>query len=183
MANIDTELQTISEAIYGRDMRSAIHDAIEKVNIESTSTAAAIGSVMETSYTTGTIGDGWSDFTGSYTLEKVGNLVTFSIDIHVQDSRSGFNPPDSGTELFTLPNGFKPDTSYPDMKYAINPCITNSSGYFPYLTISTWGGQVFIYNMYSEVIGTQTDFVVSGTYSVASVPSNSSEDVPVIVTP
>lgn len=36
MADITTELQTIAEAVYGSDMRQAIHDAIYKTNNEST---------------------------------------------------------------------------------------------------------------------------------------------------
>lgn len=41
MASISTELTTIAEAVYGRQIRSAIHDAIQKVNTELTTTTAA----------------------------------------------------------------------------------------------------------------------------------------------
>ena len=34
MANIDTELNAIKTAIYGKDVRDSIHDAIEKINEE-----------------------------------------------------------------------------------------------------------------------------------------------------
>lgn len=45
MASIDTELQTIEEAVYGSDMRQAIHDAIYKVNNESGDNNNAITSL------------------------------------------------------------------------------------------------------------------------------------------
>lgn len=45
MASISTELTTIAEAVYGRQIRSAIHDAIEKVNTELTNTTSSESSL------------------------------------------------------------------------------------------------------------------------------------------
>ena len=45
MADITTELQTIAEAVYGSDMRQAIHDAIYKTNNESGDNNNAITSL------------------------------------------------------------------------------------------------------------------------------------------
>lgn len=48
MASITTELTTIAESVYGRQIRGAIHDAIQKVNNELTSTTSSESSLSDT---------------------------------------------------------------------------------------------------------------------------------------
>lgn len=48
MASISTELTTIAESVYGSQIRGAIHDAIQKVNTELTSTTSSESSLADT---------------------------------------------------------------------------------------------------------------------------------------
>jgi hypothetical protein len=163
MANIDTELQTIATAIYGRDMRSAIHDAIEKVNTESGNNKDTITSitddVADLSNTVTSISDdvdalkdsvtaldtvtvypsqiSGNGILGSCRFERVGKMVSFEIIFTVP------NPLTSGdyvTIPVTLPTAFIPkytnSSSQEDSvtkNYPIVPTPVDSSGNHPYL--------------------------------------------------
>lgn len=54
MVDISTELAAIKNSVYGKDMRTAIHDAINKVNNDSSGGGGGGGSSVKTLTYTGT---------------------------------------------------------------------------------------------------------------------------------
>ena len=162
MANIDTELTTISEAIYGRDMRGALHDAIQKVNND-------VSTLVSETYTTSN-----DNFSIAAQFDKVGSVVTFHIDIHATTSFSS-----DDVALFTIPSNFIPamtDLGSHPRKFTIAPCPFDDSGTtpIPYVTIanSLFGGHQFkAINFSSANFGWITDVMVNGSYITAAPAS------------
>ena len=196
MANIDTELQTIATAIYGKDMRSAIHDAIQKVNTESGNNNNAITSITDdvadllntvtsigddvdaldkvTVYSSQISGNG---ILGYCRFEKVSKMVSFEINFTVP---SPLTSGDYVTIPVTLPTAFIPkytnSGNSTTKNYPIVPTPVDSSGNHPYLRmVSTYGlfshsVEFRAYNMTSSVIGdlpSGTEFIVTGVYTTA----------------
>lgn len=193
MANIDTELQTIATAIYGRDMRGAIHDAIEKVNDESSTTVttvsdlsdaiggietdisaiedeiATLGGDVKCTVYSGSISSG---ALGEYTFEKTGSIVSFELSFSIPD------PPQTGdyfTISITLPSAFKPKYSGSHTKlFPIVPCPVNTNGEYPYLSMVSNASEntleFRVYDARSSVIGSLPSsilFISTGVYTTA----------------
>ena len=190
MANIDTELQTIATAIYGRDMRSAIHDAIDAVNDESSETVTtvtglrdAIGSVeADISAIEGDISTIEDEIAtlggdvkctvytgvitggalGEYVFEKTGSIVSFEVSFSIPD------PPQTGdyfTISIALPSAFKPKYSGSHTKlFPIVPCPVNTNGEYPYLSMVSNASEntleFRVYDARSSVIGSLPSSVV-----------------------
>jgi hypothetical protein len=193
MANIDTELSTIATAIYGKDMRTAIHDAIEKVNDESSATASTVAGLsdsiesVESDISTiedeiGTLGGDVkctvysgsisSGALGEYTFEKTGSIVTFELSFSIPD------PPQSGDYFaipITLPPAFKPKYSGSHTKlFPIVPCPVNTNGEYPYLSMVSNASEntleFRVYDARSSVIGSLPSsvlFISTGVYTTA----------------
>lgn len=190
MANIDTELQTIATAIYGRDMRSAIHDAIETVNDESSTTVSAVtglsdaidsveadissieGDISTIEDEIATLGGDVkctvysarfsSGVLGEYTFEKTGSIVSFELSFSIPD------PPQTGdyfTISITLPSAFKPKYNGSHTKlFPIVPCPVNTNGVYPYLSMVSNASEntleFRVYDARSNVIGTLPSSVI-----------------------
>lgn len=194
MANIDAELSTIATAIYGKDMRTAIHDAIEKVNDESSTTASTVAGLsdsiesVESDISTiedeiGTLGGDvkctvysanfkGSGFGGDCTFEKTGSIVTFELSFSIPD------PPQSGYYFaipITLPSAFKPKYSGSHTKlFPIVPCPVNTNGEYPYLSMVSNASEntleFRVYDARSSVIGSLPSsvlFISTGVYTTA----------------
>lgn len=155
MANITEELQTIATAVYGSEMRTAIHDAIEKVNNDSETMIESAGNISN-SYVSGT-----------YVMQKTGNIVTFQFTctisttfVHDQDV------------IFEIPSDFAPANEETNRMFPIFPCPCDTSGtaaHYPFVTLEKESGTwKFIANyMTGSVVSWLNAFSVSGTYSIA----------------
>ena len=154
MADITEELQTIATAVYGSEMRSAIHDAIEKVNDGSETMIESAGNISN-SYVSGT-----------YVMQKTGNIVTFQFTctinttfVHDQDV------------IFEIPSGFAPANEETNRIFPIFPSPYDSNGmtHYPFVSLEkSDGAYKFIANyMTGSVVGYLNAFSVSGTYSIA----------------
>lgn len=165
MANINTELQTIATAVYGSEMRAAIHDAIEKVNGE----IATLGGDVKCTVYSGSISSG---ALGEYTFEKTGSIVSFELSFSIPD------PPQSGayfTIPITLPSAFKPKYSGSHTKlFPIVPCPVNTNGEYPYLSMVSNASEntleFRVYDARSSVIGSLPSsvlFTSTGVYTTA----------------
>lgn len=154
MANIDNELQTIATAVYGSEMRSAIHDAIEKVNDDipspTISTEIVTASTANNEYTT------YANFF------KKGGTVICEFNIVVMQGRSGYDPSvtDNGIVLLTLPSGFIPAHNIHATLSGSYDTILNQ----PRLELLANSDTVKIYDSFSEIIGDQQTFLVTFTY-------------------
>ena len=136
MADITTELQTIAEAVYGSDMRQAIHDAIYKTNNESgsnNSSITTISSDLNAAETTITALTNNIDITKTYTdandntivvhLEKFGGIgiVTASLLLKHPELLMG-----SSTGTVTIINDFSGNFRPQDTLYL--PLMLDSDG-------------------------------------------------------
>lgn len=193
MANIDTELSTIATAVYGSEMRAAIHDAIEKVNDESSNTASTVSGLsdsiksVETDISTiedeiGTLGGDVkctvysgsisSGALGEYMFEKTGSIVSFELSFSIPD------PPQTGdyfTIPITLPSAFKPKYNGSHTKlFPIVPCPVNTNGEYPYLSMFSNASEntleFRVCDARSSVIGSLPSsviFISTGVYTTA----------------
>lgn len=157
MANIDTELQTIATAIYGRDMRGAIHDSIAKVNND-------IGGMISKGITFTSSG---GDFGGTGLIEKTGSIVTFQFNLHITTGFGG-----ETKTLFTVPAAYKPNDNANTRMFPIWPCPYDDSGQSdaPYITLEKDGSD-WVFKVYHLDNGWVSDFYCSGVYSVATPAS------------
>ena len=106
MANISSLLNTIKNAIYGRDMRSALHDAIKAVNDDTETRLKRSGGTM-----TGNISMGENKITSSatpstdsdYTNKKyVDDAISSAtmLDCEITDSDGGKLLDSDGQSIF-----------------------------------------------------------------------------------
>ena len=153
MANIDNELQTIATAVYGSEMRAAIHDAIEKVNDDTATPTISTGTYE------GSRGN------VDYFFEKTGNVVDFNLKVSISTSF-----PPSKEKIMDLPAGFEFGYDAGTKRvFPMSPCPYDDSGTneSPYISIEKVSGvySVYIYN--GSMLGWIGMFVTSGTYSTA----------------
>lgn len=136
MADITTELQTIAEAVYGSDMRQAIHDAIYKTNNESgnnNSSITTLSSDLNAAETAITALTNNIDISKTYTdendntiivhLEKVGGIgiVTASVLLKHPELLMG-----SSTGTVTIINDFS--GNYRPQETLYLPLMLDSDG-------------------------------------------------------
>lgn len=153
MANIADELQTIATSIYGSEMRTAIHDAIEKVNDDSETATVSAGTYEGTGYSV------------AYLFEKTGNVVDFNLKVSIDTSFA-----QSKEKIMDLPTGFEFGYDAGTKRvFSMSPCPYDDSGTneSPYISIEKVSGvySVYIYN--GSMLGWVGMFVTSGTYSMA----------------
>lgn len=165
MANIDNELQTIATAVYGSEMRTAIHDAIEKVNngtVDMADDISALGRSIDglSDDITGLGNDideieaEIADMGGSGGLIVAqGNIVdaNYNVGGTYTLQKGGntvnffmqltINPPQSG-DYFVIPIGilnsqhFVPKfTDSYDRIYSVTPCPVSSGGDYPFISL------------------------------------------------
>ena len=171
MANIDTELQTISEAIYGRDMRSAIHDAIEKVNDD----IPVIPTIPTFAHTTQTVsGEVVSGADTLYMYSVVFHAITESssekqintVDavISTVSGRSGYplepGVEDTGVVVCDIPVGFY--CPY-DFDIPVVP-MGNADIDLPRLHFNHTDQKIYFVYGFSEILGDTTNVMSHGTY-------------------
>jgi hypothetical protein len=153
MADITNELQTIATAVYGSEMRSAIHDAIEKVNNDTTAPTISAGTYE------GNICN------VTYLFEKTGDIVDFNLNIAITTT-----PPTAKEKIMDIPEGFEFGYDAGTKRvFTLSPCPYDTSGTNepPYITIEKVSGvySVYIYN--GNQVGWVSNFVTSGVYSTA----------------
>jgi len=155
MANIDTELQTIATAIYGRDMRGAIHDGIAKVNNDIDGMVSS-GMTYTNDYCAGTVG-----------FDKVGSIVIFQFSINILVSFGG-----ATKTLFTVPDAYKPNDNTDAKMFPIWPCPYDDSGQSdaPFISIEKDGSN-WVFKVYNLDSGLVTHFYCNGVYSIATPAS------------
>jgi len=157
MADIANELQTIATAIYGSEMRTAIHDAIEKVNNDTTS--LIIGDYSNSGFTPNT------EYAYEIKAYYNGMLATVTVSIQKANGRTGYDPdvPDTGIVLATLPSDLIPSNCAAKAMFP---------GYFPdqldvpYVSITDSDNELKIFNAYDEILGDQNTFIVNLVYFV-----------------
>lgn len=163
MANITEELQTIATAVYGSEMRTAIHDAIEKVNEYGT------GYTDSAEVTFGTAGE--TPFTGYIRLAKFGGVISIAEFTLVPMFDVPYVRPEgtiidtTGITLFTLPEGFGPGDVC-DYKFYITPNASDAhNGDRPYIELKNTDPVVKLYYGWNDVL---TDdwpaYHTTGTY-------------------
>lgn len=167
MADINTELHTIATSIYGSEMRSAIHDAIEAVNDDA--------SLIDiTSSTTGTFGtQGTTHFFGTYAIVKRLGVATLNIDIGIDYTVAYTRPSgtiidNTGFLLFTLPDIYKLGSADGSCKIGLFPIADDrTNNDVPYIQINYATGDVRIYYGWDDVItetGSGYELIVNHTY-------------------
>lgn len=165
MANIADELQTIATSVYGSEMRTAIHDAIEKVNNGTADMAddiSALGQSIDglSDDITGLGNDidaieaEIADMGGSGGLVvsqgnivDVNHIVGGSYTLQKGGNTVNFfmqliiNPPQSG-DYFVIPitalnnQYFAPKfTDSYDRIYSVTPCPVSSGGEYPFVSL------------------------------------------------
>ena len=164
MADITSELSTIATSIYGSEMRSAIHDAIEKVNNDTSPDLVTVSDTYEA-----------SGYTLDYLFEKTGDVVNFNFKITINTTFG------SGKVYFmTVPESFQPSTD-PGTKrvFPVTPCPFDDSGTnpSPYITMEKCSGTArVLYGDYAffinngDMLGWVSPIIAAGTYSVATPP-------------
>ena len=170
MANIDSELTVISTAIYGSDMRTAIHDAIEKVNNGSLDRHI-------TQTVTGEVTSGASTlYLYSITFHSLiphsatilNDIVTVDATISVVDGRSGYplspGVEDTGVVVCTVPDEFAPSYNF---KLPVVP-MGSADIDLPHLYFDAANQQIRFVNGFSEILGDITNMMSHGTYFVIS---------------
>lgn len=155
MADIANELQTIATAVYGSEMRSAIHDAIEKVNEDATAPTISAGTYEG------------SICNVTYLFEKTGDIVDFNLKIEFTTA-----PPTAKEKIMDIPEGFEFGYDAGTKRvFALSPCPYDTSGTneSPYIAIEKVSGvySVYIYN--GNQVGWVSKFVTSGVYSTAEI--------------
>jgi hypothetical protein len=155
MADITNELQTIATAVYGSEMRTAIHDAIEKVNNDTTAPTISAGTYE------GNICN------VTYLFEKTGDIVDFNLNIAITTT-----PPTAKEKIMDIPEGFEFGYDAGTKRvFTLSPCPYDTSGTNepPYITIEKVSGvySVYIYN--GNQFGWVSKFVTSGVYSTAEI--------------
>ena len=155
MADITNELQTIATAVYGSEMRTAIHDAIEKVNNDATAPTISAGTYEG------------SICNVTYLFGKTGDIVDFNLKIAITTT-----PPTAKEKIMDIPEGFEFGYDAGTKRvFALSPCPYDTSGTNepPYITIEKVSGvySVYIYN--GNQFGWVSNFVTSGTYSTAEI--------------
>ena len=153
MADITNELQTIATAVYGSEMRTAIHDAIEKVNDDSETATVSAGTYEGTRCSV------------TYLFEKTGSVVDFNLKVSISTTF-----PPTKEKIMDLPAGFEFGYDAGTKRvFPMSPCPYNDSGTneSPYISIEKVSGvySVYIYN--GSMLGWIGMFVTSGTYSTA----------------
>jgi hypothetical protein len=162
MADINTELQTIATAVYGSEMRGAIHDAIEKVNEYGTGHSNSWHSVF---------GDSSSPFVGEVTIATYGSLAiiadcTIVPQVGVPYVRpSGTIVDDTGITLFRLPDGIQP-IDVCDYKFYLTPNASDAyQGNQAYIKIANTDPVVKLYYGWNDVLTTDwPEYHVTGMY-------------------
>lgn len=170
MASIDAELNTIATSVYGSEMRSAIHDAIEKVNNGSLDRHI-------TQTVTGEVTSGASTlYLYSITFHSLiphsatvaNDIVTVDAVISVVNGRSGYplgpGIEDDGVVVCTIPDEFWP--TY-DFKLPVVPMGTADID-LPHLYFDATNQQIRFVNGFSEILGDITNMMSHGTYFVTS---------------
>lgn len=155
MADIANELQTIATAVYGSEMRSAIHDAIEKVNDDATAPTISAGTYEG------------SICNVTYLFEKTRDIVDFNLNIAITTT-----PPTAKEKIMDIPEGFEFGYDAGTKRvFTLSPCPYDTSGTNepPYITIEKVSGiySVYIYN--GNQVGWVSKFVTSGVYSTAEI--------------
>lgn len=158
MANIADELQTIATSVYGSEMRTAIHDAIDKVNDDTTS---LIISDYSTSGTT-------ANTEYAYAVEAYYNGMLAIVNVHISkaNGRTGYDPdvPDTGITLCTLPADLIPSNCN---ARAMLPGLFDNLFDVPYIEVTDSDNALKLYYGFDEVLGDQNDFIVNLVYFVA----------------
>lgn len=163
MANITDELQTIATSVYGSEMRTAIHDAIDKVNDYGT------GYVDMVSIQIGEAGV--SQFFGSIDITVSGDVATirdFSLRANPDNPYvrpSGTIIDTVGLELFTLPTDFAPG-DIGDTKFYLFPNGDGYNGDIAYLKFEGTNPVVKLYYGWNDVLDSDTEYHAQGTYFV-----------------
>lgn len=163
MANIDAELTTIAESIYGSEMRMAIHDAIEKVNNDITPPT-----IDKTTVEFGELGV--SPFFGECTFETNGSVVIIKMQIQPNVYNPHIRPSgtvvDTGYTLFHIPAGFEPVQG--SIKTHIYPYASDAyEGTVPYIDID--GEFIKLYYGWNDVMTDEyVDYYASGMYFLAT---------------
>lgn len=153
MANIDTELSTIATAVYGSEMRAAIHDAIEKVNNEGTAPSSITRRTIE-------FGElGVTPFFGSCTFETNGSVVIFRMTIQPNPSNPYVRPSgtvidNTGYTLFEIPSEFRPSQTLltaPSIETHVYPFATDAhGGDVPYVDV--YNNELRLYYGWNDVM-------------------------------
>ena len=158
MANIADELQTIATSVYGSEMRGAIHDAIDKVNNDTTT-------LVVSDYSVG----GWTANTEyAYAVEAYynGMLAVVNIRISKANGRTGYDPdvPDTtGVTICTLPTDLIPSNCN---ARAMLPGLYDNLFDVPYVEVTDSDNALKLYYGFDEVLGDQNEFIVNLVYFV-----------------
>ena len=155
MADIANELQTIATSVYGSEMRTAIHDAIEKVNNDTATPTISAGTCEG------------SKCNVTYFFEKTGNVVDFNLKVSISTTFA-----QSKEKIMDIPEGFEFGYDAGTKRvFTLSPCPYDTSGTNepPYITIEKVSGvySVYIYN--GNQFGWVSNFVTSGAYSTAEI--------------
>lgn len=171
MANIDTELSTIATAVYGSEMRVAIHDAIDKVNND-----IPAGQTIPTfAHTTQTVsGEVMSGADTLYLYSIVFHAITESssgkqintVDavISTVSGRSGYplepGVEDAGVVVCDIPGGF-----YCPYGFDIPVVPMGNAGTdLPHLHFNHTDQKIYFVYGFSEILGDTTNVMSHGTY-------------------
>lgn len=120
MADITSELSTIENATYGVQVRTAIHDGLQKVNNNSTD-SGWVNVDLASGVSLGS--------NGKFAVRKIGKIVFLEIIDVIAPSSTG------AITLGTIPSGYRPDYTW-----AVAIGYPNASGkLYGYINIGTNG--------------------------------------------